>query len=58
MVMVVAVVAVTVMEVGPRPAGPRKREYRGEREGDGRCRDGWSKRTDPQQFHAHQVYHN
>ena len=56
--MVKEAVAVAMMEVGLDLLGLERGNIGREREGDGRCRDGWSKRTGPQRVHGHQVYRN
>ena len=56
--MVKAMVAVAMTEVGLVLLNLERGLIRVEREGDGRCRHGWSKSTGPQRFHAQQVYRN
>ena len=58
MMMVKAMMAVEMAGVGLVLLNLERGDIRGEREGDGRCRDGWSKRTGPQRLHAQQVYRN
>ena len=56
--MVNAMVGVAMTEMGLVLLNLERGIIRGEKEGDDRCRDGWSKRTRPQRFHARQVYLN